>query len=34
MQHINDSDLRALEGVIENLVAEIDSQEEDEGSGV
>jgi hypothetical protein len=34
MQHINGSDLRALEGVIENLVAEIDSQEEDERSGV
>jgi hypothetical protein len=34
LQHINDSDLRALERVIENLVAEMDTQEEGEGSRV
>ena len=28
LQHINDSDLKALERVIENLMAEIDTQEE------
>ena len=31
LQRINDSDLRALERVIENLVAEINTQEESEG---
>ena len=34
LQHINDSDLRALERVTENLVAEIDTQEEGERSRV
>jgi hypothetical protein len=34
LQHNNDSDPRALERVIENLIAEIDTQEEGEGSKV
>jgi hypothetical protein len=34
LQHSNDSDLRALERVTENLVAEIDTQEEGERSRV
>jgi len=33
-KHINDSDLWTLERVIENLVAEMDTQEEGEGSRV